>query len=62
MNESFPVVWIICAFVGLAIGKPKGKSVEGFFLGLIPGLLGIIIIAVTKPANNALANQAYVGQ
>jgi hypothetical protein len=32
------VVWVLCAFVGLAIGSNKGRATEGFLLGLVLGV------------------------
>lgn len=43
--------WVLCAFVGWAIGAEKGRALDGFFWGLIFGVVGIIIAAVMKPAS-----------
>lgn len=44
------VIWIICACIGLAIGQQKGRAVEGFLLGLVLGLIGVLIIVIMKPS------------
>jgi hypothetical protein len=46
----FVVAWLISAFVAAAIWKNRGGSAgEGFFLGLVLGILGIILAAVMTP-------------
>jgi hypothetical protein len=42
------ISFLICGFVGWAIGKSKGYSSLGFVLGGILGPIGRIIIAVAK--------------
>jgi hypothetical protein len=44
----YVIVWLVCAFIGMGIGKSKGKGALGFILGLLLGPVGIIIIAVSK--------------
>jgi hypothetical protein len=44
--EALVVVWLLCAVVGLVVGQSKGRAGEGFVLGLLLGLIGILIIAV----------------
>lgn len=51
--EVFLVIWLVCALLGLLIGQPKGKGGLGFLLGLFLGVIGLIIIAVAKPAEAA---------
>ena len=46
------VVWVICALLGMWIGSTKGRATAGFFLGLLLGVIGLIIIAVLPPAKN----------
>lgn len=43
-------VWLICAFLGALIGSSKGQTVAGFFLGLLLGVIGLIIVVFLKPA------------
>ena len=43
------IVWGVCALIGAAIGSSKGQGGLGFFLGLVLGIIGVIIIAVIKP-------------
>jgi hypothetical protein len=44
--EFIWMVWLLCAFVGYAIGKDKTNigGGLGFVLGLFLGLIGIVII------------------
>jgi uncharacterized Zn-finger protein len=42
------ISFLICGFIGWAIGKSKGYSGLGFILGGILGPIGWIIIAVAK--------------
>ena len=56
-----PAPWVIIAAAvtgaaGLLIGSRKGHPVWGFFLGLLLSVIGLVIIAVTRPA------QAQSGQ
>ena len=43
------ILWIIFGLIGAAIGQKKGRSLEGFFAGLLLGPLGLIYIIVKKP-------------
>ena len=43
------VLWILCAVIGVLIGKSKGRAGAGFALGFFLGPVGLIIIAVMKP-------------
>jgi hypothetical protein len=40
---------IIFGFVGYLVGKPKGYPVWGFFLGFFLSLIGLLVIALTRP-------------
>ena len=42
--EMIVIVWLVCAFIGYSIGKPKDMAALGFLLGLVLGLIGILII------------------
>jgi len=44
----YVILWLVCAFIGMSIGKGKGKGGAGFALGLFLGPIGIIIIALMK--------------
>jgi hypothetical protein len=44
------VVAALCGVAGYFIGKPKNRAVEGAVWGFLLGVIGIIIIAVRKPA------------
>jgi uncharacterized membrane protein YeaQ/YmgE (transglycosylase-associated protein family) len=49
------IVGIICAFIGGNISASKGRSQgEGFALGLILGIIGLIIVAVLPKNEEAL--------
>ena len=45
------VVWLACALFGFAIGSNKGRGGTGFVLGLLLGVIGVIVIAVMRPAS-----------
>jgi hypothetical protein len=38
-------LFIVTALIGLAIGNRKGRAVQGFVLGLLLSVIGILIIA-----------------
>lgn len=42
----------LCAIIGAVIGKSKGHGFMGFMLGLFFGPIGLIIIAVMRPAQS----------
>jgi len=48
MTAAFVITWAVCALIGWAIGNSKGCPTAGFFLGLLLGLIGLIIIAVMR--------------
>lgn len=45
---GFVILWIICAFVGAALGSRKGRGGTGFILGLLFGPIGILIVLVIR--------------
>ncbi len=49
------VVWLLCAIVGMTIGSSKGRTGDGFALGLLFGPLGVLIVAVLSPTPKAQA-------
>jgi hypothetical protein len=51
------VVWLACALFGCAIGSNKGRGGTGFVLGLLLGVIGVIVIAVMRPAPEAHARR-----
>lgn len=51
------VVAFVLGFVGIGIGKSKGRDTDGFFLGLLLGPIGLIIIAVLGPTSAVIAQQ-----
>ena len=51
-------VWIVCAFIGAAIGGAKNRAGTGFLLGLVLGFIGVIIIAVMPGEKKAIVVQS----
>jgi uncharacterized membrane protein YeaQ/YmgE (transglycosylase-associated protein family) len=58
MTPGTVLVWIIAALIfgasGSAVGKSKGRSGQGFWLGALLGIIGVIIIACLRPDREAL--------
>jgi hypothetical protein len=46
----FFLIWIICIAVATAIGSSKGKTMLGFFMGFLLGIIGVIIMLCVSPA------------
>ena len=46
----FIVAWFFFILIGYAIGSGKGRGAEGFLLGLLLGLIGVIIAGFMKPS------------
>lgn len=44
------LLWLILGFIGALIGKEKGRTGDGFCLGILLGPIGIIIIFLLGPA------------
>lgn len=44
------MIWVLMAVVGYFIGEPKNRGVEGALWGGLLGVIGIVIIALRKPA------------
>jgi tRNA(Ile2) C34 agmatinyltransferase TiaS len=42
------LIWIVCAIGAAVIGSMKGRLVEGFFAGLLLGVLGLVFIVFRK--------------
>ena len=61
MSPGVVLVWIvmgvICGLIGQAIGKKKGRGSDGFWLGLILGVIGLVCVALMKPSERALVAQ-----
>jgi len=55
---GFVAFWIICAFIGLAIGSSKGQAAAGFLLGLLLGPVGLLIALIMKPSIQVQAQRA----
>jgi hypothetical protein len=58
VSAAFVIAWAVCALVGWAIGNSKGRGTAGFFLGLLLGVIGLIIIAVMRPTPEYAAQRA----
>ena len=57
MSPLIVIIAAVCAVIGLAIGSSRGHPVWGFFLGLVLSVIGIVIIACTKPSPEYLAQR-----
>lgn len=44
--EYLPLIWVLCSFIGAAIGQSKGRALAGAAWGLFAGPLGCLIIAI----------------
>jgi len=51
-------LFIITALIGLAIGNRKGRAVQGFLLGLLLSVIGIVIIAFLPPTEEMKIRRA----
>ncbi len=45
----FAVSALICGLIGLLLGQSKNRQVEGLFLGLLLGVIGLIIVVCLSP-------------
>jgi cyanate permease len=50
VTPAVVLIALVCAVTGTIVGSTKGHAVWGFFLGLLLSVIGIAIIAVTKPS------------
>lgn len=53
------IIMMICGAVGYAIGEPKGRQDQGFWLGLL-GIVGWIVIALLPPTDEVSAKRAAI--
>ena len=44
------LLWLVLGFIGALIGKEKGRTGDGFCLGILLGPIGLIIIFLLAPA------------
>ena len=44
--------------IGWLIGRPKGHAVWGFFLGFLLSVIGIVVISLAKPSEEAQTRKA----
>ena len=51
-------LFIVTALIGLAIGNRKGRAVQGFLLGLLLSVIGILIIAFLPPTEEMKIRRA----
>lgn len=50
----FLLLWVgLWGGVGAAVGSNKDRAVEGFWLGVLLGIIGIIIVALMSPGSSA---------
>jgi len=49
---------ILTALVGLAIGNRKGRAAQGFVLGLLLSVIGILIVAFLPPTEEMKIRRA----
>jgi len=50
MGFGLIFIWLFVALTGWLVGRAKERGVEGFALGAVLGVIGIIIVALMKPA------------
>jgi hypothetical protein len=51
-------LFVVTALIGLGIGNRKGRSVQGFLLGLLLSVIGILIIAFLPPTEEMKIRRA----
>jgi hypothetical protein len=51
-------LFIVTALIGLGIGNRKGRAVQGFLLGLVLSVIGILIIAFLPPTEEVKIRRA----
>jgi len=52
------LIALVMGVIGLIIGTRKGHPVWGFFLGFLLSVIGLVIIAVTKPSEEYRVKEA----
>jgi hypothetical protein len=58
MTPAVVLIALVCAVIGTIIGIGKGHPVWGFCLGLLLPVIGLVVIAVTKPSAEYQARKA----
>jgi hypothetical protein len=51
-------LFIVTALIGLGIGNRKGRTLQGFLLGLLLSVIGIFIIAFLPPTEEMKVRRA----
>jgi len=51
-------VFIVTGLIGLGIGNRKGRTLQGFLLGLLLSVIGILIIAFLPPTEEMKVRRA----
>jgi hypothetical protein len=51
-------LFIVTALIGLGIGNRKGRTLQGFLLGLVLSVIGLIIIAFLPPTEEMKIRRA----
>ena len=53
MELTILALWVAFTWAGYKIGEPKGRATAGGWLGFLFGIIGIIIIFLMPPKNEA---------
>ena len=51
-------LFVVTALIGLGIGNRKGRTLQGFLLGLLLSVIGVLIIAFLPPTEEMKIRRA----
>lgn len=51
---GYVVLWFLMGLIGAWIGSEKGRSTDGFCLGVLLGPIGLVIIALMRPVGGQI--------